>query len=269
VMTKRGLKLHGFWDNEAVMANLPGVTSSISKEQRYQAIDKTERKLVDELARAQPASWRLPAGIALKDYAEAWADDILPIAREAHERLRFVNVHAQLEEDRTVAAGNAYEKDTPDHVGYADWAARTVHEELHKAGWRLADVLSQALTSSPLRASSAPVAAPIPSQPASAESVSAPPAPSPPTAPTSPPSNSPFGDYPANYKEIVAAWMKANGFDVSNIDWQGEPKPADMPATGGGHLYGYLVIFNMPERATAKTRSVLIRDGAVIHNSGF
>ena len=63
--------------------------------------------------------------------------------------------------------------------------------------------------------------------------------------------------------------MKSNAFDASRIDWQGEPKPADMPAENGKHLSGYLVIFNAPDRAGVKTRSVLIRDGAIVSNSGF
>ena len=65
--------------------------------------------------------------------------------------------------------------------------------------------------------------------------------------------------------------MKANAIDSSKIDWQGEPKPADLPGVSGRHLYGYLVIFNTPasNRAGAKTHSVLIRDGEVINASGF
>jgi hypothetical protein len=78
-----------------------------------------------------------------------------------------------------------------------------------------------------------------------------------------------FGAYPANYKDIVTAWMNANRFDASRIEWQGDPKPSELAARNGLRLSGYLVIFNTPDRAGAKTRSVLIRDGAVVNNSGF
>ena len=264
-MAKRGLKLHGFWDNEAVMANLPAMPLTASKEERYQAIEKAKRQLIDQLARQQPASWRLPANSALKDYGEAWANDILPVAREAHERLRFIGMHSQLEEDRTVAAGRAEGKNAPDGVAYADWAAKIVREELHKAGWRLADLLSQALTSTTTIATSVPVSTPIAPKASATEPIAVAPAP----AAMSPAATSPYGEYPANYREIVTAWMKANGFDASKIDWQGEPKPTEMPAGTGRHLSGYLVIFNAPEHSQPKTRSVLIRDGAVINNSGF
>jgi S1/P1 Nuclease len=141
------LKLHPFWDNEAVMANLPSLPSTISKEERSGKTENAKQKLINRLVREEPANWRLPPNVLLKDYPEVWADEILPIAREAHERLRFTNVHSQTDNGRAVAAGNAREKRASDHVGYADWAAKIVGEELHKAGWRLADVLNRALIS--------------------------------------------------------------------------------------------------------------------------
>jgi hypothetical protein len=96
--------------------------------------------------------------------AEAWADEILPIACEAHERLQFRNVHAQQEEDRVVAAGEADEKSEPDHISYRTWATGVVREELHKAGWRLADLLEKTLTSTSADVSS-PSIAPKPPPP--------------------------------------------------------------------------------------------------------
>jgi hypothetical protein len=260
-MAHQGLKLHGFWDHDAVMGNLPPLPLNISKEERYQKIEPAKRKIIDELASKEPGTWRLPASVLLKDYAEAWADEILPIAREAHERLQFRSVHSQLDQDRMVAAGIAQEKNAPDHIAYADWSAKIVREELHKAGWRLADLLKQTLTSTSIAAEAAPIPPePIPAQPAT-------PAATP--SPTIATFSSTYGDYPANYKEIVAAWMKANRLDASLIDWQGNPKPSELAAGNGRRLSGYLVIFNTPDRAGAKTRSVLIRDGAAVSSSGF
>ena len=165
-MTHRALKLHPFWDNEAVMANLPSLPFTMSKEERYEKTERAKRRLIDRFTREEPTNWRLPRNVALKNYAEVWADEILPIAREAHERLRFTNVHAQHEENRVVAAGVAREKSSPDHVAYADWAAKIVREELHKAGWRLADLLKQALTSTITNATSAAIPPePIPAEP--------------------------------------------------------------------------------------------------------
>jgi hypothetical protein len=155
-MAHRGLKLHGFWDYDAVMHNLPPLSPTLSKEHRYQKIDQAKRNLIDRFAKEEPQNWRAPANVALKNYGEFWADDILPVAREAHERLQFINVHQTVDQERTVMAGDAREKNAPDHVGYADWSAKTVREELHKAGWRLADLLTQAVTSTSTVAPSAP-----------------------------------------------------------------------------------------------------------------
>src|SRR5437763_801519 len=160
-MGKRGLKLHGFWDNDAVMTNLPPLPADLSREERFKLIEPAKHKIIDRFAKEQPKNWRAPTNVALKNYGEFWAGDILPVAREAHERLQFVNVHETVDQERTVMAGDAREKNMPDRVGYADWSARIVRDELHKGGWRLADLLSQAVTST----SSVPAVAPIPPEP--------------------------------------------------------------------------------------------------------
>jgi S1/P1 Nuclease len=140
---RRGLKLHGFWDNEAVMSNLPAVPADLSREERFKLIEPAKQKIIDRFAKEQPKSWRGPANIAPKNYGEFWADEILPIAREAHERLRFSHVHETIDQGRAVMAGDARERNALDHVPYADWAGTIVYGELHKAGWRLADLLTQ------------------------------------------------------------------------------------------------------------------------------
>jgi hypothetical protein len=147
-------KLHGFWDNDAVNALFSEVPNALPKTERQQQIDPAKKQLVHEMATHEPEAWRMPTNIAIANYAEAWADEILPIACEAHERLQFRNVHAQQEEDRVVAAGEADEKSEPDHISYRTWATGVVREELHKAGWRLADLLEKTLTSTSANVSS-------------------------------------------------------------------------------------------------------------------
>ncbi len=142
---KRAPKFHGFWDNDTVLANLPLLPETMPKEERREKTDAAKAALVHDFATHEPKNWRLAPDVALKDYSEGWANDILPIAREAHERLTFRNVAPLQEEDRVVAAGFADEKKSPDGVSYYDWSARVVRDELHKAGWRLADLLEQAL----------------------------------------------------------------------------------------------------------------------------
>jgi len=173
-MAHRPLKLHGFWDFDAVMHNLPPLSPTLSKEERYQKIDQAKRQLIDRLAKEQPQNWRAPANVALKNYAEFWADDIMPVAREAHERLQFINVHQTVDQERTVMAGDAREKNTRDNVGYADWSAKIVLEELHKAGWRLADLLQQAVTSTSTSSAAPVVSESVQSVPNKAEPSAAP-----------------------------------------------------------------------------------------------
>jgi hypothetical protein len=50
-----------------------------------------------------------------------------------------------LDGDRVVATGEAIEKTAPDQTLYRTWATGVVRDELHKAGWRLADLLQKIL----------------------------------------------------------------------------------------------------------------------------
>jgi hypothetical protein len=139
----RKKKLHAFWDYDAVNALFPQVPIRGRKRELEAQIKPLKEQLVHELATDEPTNWRMPANMDVTNYAEAWANEILPIAREAHERLQFIHVHPQPEKDRFLAAGEATEKPQPDQIGYRAWAANIVREEMHKAGWRLADLLQK------------------------------------------------------------------------------------------------------------------------------
>ncbi|HVF71732.1 MAG TPA: S1/P1 nuclease [Chthoniobacterales bacterium] len=142
---KRPPKFHGFWDNDTVMANLPVLPEDMPKEERREKTNAAKAGLVRELATNEPKGWRLRPSIPLKDYAETWANEMLPLAREAHDRLTFRNIAPRQEEDHVVAAGFADEKKNASGPSYYDWSARVVRDQMQKAGWRLADVLEQAL----------------------------------------------------------------------------------------------------------------------------
>ena len=164
-------KLHGYWDNDPVVALLPGSSNAITKDERKSNNDAAMQTLVQKLAKEEPKDWRLPASLKLTDYPEALANDILPIAREAHERLQFQNVHGVVEGDETVASGSATEK--PNATTYNDWSANVVRNELHKAGWRLADLLEK-LLQAPGTKSSLAATAPAATATVTPESNSAP-----------------------------------------------------------------------------------------------
>jgi hypothetical protein len=138
-------KFHAFWDYDAVNALFPAALSTLRKREFLAEIEPLKRELVHEMVIHEPANWRMPAHLDINNYAEAWADEILLIAREAYSRLQFTDVHPQQEEGRIVAAGQAVEKTTADQMNYRAWAPDVVRQELHKAGWRLAELLEKLL----------------------------------------------------------------------------------------------------------------------------
>jgi hypothetical protein len=145
---RRGIhkkKFHGFWDYDAVNALFLQTPDTLRKDELQTLIEPHKRELVHEMATQEPNNWRMSRNVPVDIYAETWADEILPIAREAHARLEFTNVHPQQDEDRTVAAGEAIEKPTADQKNYRAWATDVVRRELHTAGWRLADLLERIL----------------------------------------------------------------------------------------------------------------------------
>jgi hypothetical protein len=85
-----------------------------------------------------------------------------------------------------------------------------------------------------------------------------------------------YGQFPTNYKELVAKWLETQLNDASSahIEWNGEPKPANL-GTQDKPLYGYQVDFKINARnrfgtyTGMQSHGVLIRDGQVIKGLGF
>jgi hypothetical protein len=84
------------------------------------------------------------------------------------------------------------------------------------------------------------------------------------------------GPFPKNYKEIVWNWMQGMLLDADSakIEWQSEPKPADL-GKNGEHIYGWLVEFRVNSRnrfgqyTGKQSHGALIRDDRVIKGTGF
>ena len=145
---RRGIrrkKFHGFWDNDAVNALLLQSPPWLPKKELAAEIDPLKRQVIHEMATHEPRNWQMPSNVSIDSYAEIWADEILPIAQEAHVRLEFRNVKPLLDNGLVVAAGEAIEKPAPNQTLYRAWATDVVRDELHKAGWRLADLLQKIL----------------------------------------------------------------------------------------------------------------------------
>jgi hypothetical protein len=145
---RRGIhkkKFHGFWDYDSVNALFLREPGTLRKDEMQTLIEPHKRELIHQMATHEPNNWRMPPNILVDSYAEIWADEILPIAREAYARVEFTDAHPQREGDRIVAAGQAVEKPAADHGLYRVWATNVVRDELHKAGWRFADLLEKIL----------------------------------------------------------------------------------------------------------------------------
>jgi hypothetical protein len=120
-------KFHGYWDSQTV-TNAFGTMA-----------DTTVAK---QLAGREPQGWRLSGGV--ETWAEQLANEIMPLAREAHTRLLFKNIRVKSDEP-DILGGRAEERKKPGEKFYAIWASEVVKEEIHKAGWRLAALLEEVL----------------------------------------------------------------------------------------------------------------------------
>jgi hypothetical protein len=132
--------LHHYWDNQTVTTAFELVRMEVNP--AHPATVKTS-DIAHHFATQEPANWKLGSQVNVKDWSEKWADEILPVAQEAHERLEFSGVHENAMSH--VANGFANEKPMAGGKSYKDWAGSIVKVELHRAGWRLADLLESAL----------------------------------------------------------------------------------------------------------------------------
>lgn len=96
-------------------------------------------------------------------------------------------------------------------------------------------------------------------------------------AQTVPPVSAGYGNYPANYKELVTAWLNTSLADPRSmqIKWLSEPRPGDLVVGKGQKVSGFLVDFTVNARNIFGTytgpqkHSALIRDGQVVTATGF
>jgi hypothetical protein len=101
--------------------------------------------------------------------------------------------------------------------------------------------------------------------------------PKPPTPPPEYPDDPVYGEYPVKYKDIIMDWLYRHLHDPlsAKVEWQTEPKRADLPGPNGRKLHGYLVLFTVNARnqfgtATGKqTHGALIHNDTIIRMTGF
>ena len=122
---------HSYWDGQTVQ-NAFGKANDLT--------------IAKGLARKEPTNWKLTG--AVDTWAEQLANEIIPIAREAHTMLEFTNIKitaGSTPGKDDIKSGRASEKTKSGGMFYANWAAATVKTEIHKGGWRLAALLEEIL----------------------------------------------------------------------------------------------------------------------------
>jgi hypothetical protein len=130
---------HAFWDLDTVRNLVMGTPDELRTEQRNAVYEPAKEKLITDFVMTEPKNWRTTGEV--KTWAEQWANEILPLAREAHTRVQFIHVHQEERDGNVFAKGEAREIGS----GYREWSRGVVGDELHKAGWRLAELLERSL----------------------------------------------------------------------------------------------------------------------------
>jgi hypothetical protein len=120
-------KLHGYWDSQTVDNAFGKVANA---------------KVALQLTQKAPAKWKLTGDP--ETWAEQMANDILPAALQAHQRLEFrsINIPAS---GTDIESGQAREKKKTGGASYSGWAAGVVRKEIQIGGWRLAALLEEVL----------------------------------------------------------------------------------------------------------------------------
>ncbi len=120
-------KFHGYWDGQTV-TNAFGSTQNST--------------VANKLANKEPANWQLTGEV--EGWAEQMANEIMPLARNAHRRLKYSAIKIKAGNPE-ITSGRAEERKKSGGKFYAIWAAENVKDEVHKGGWRLAALLEQTL----------------------------------------------------------------------------------------------------------------------------
>ena len=92
-----------------------------------------------------------------------------------------------------------------------------------------------------------------------------------------PPAGAVYGAYPANYQEIITAWLNSSLVDSKGVQikWLSEPRPGELDVGKGRKVAGFLVDFSVNARnifgtyTGSQKHTALIRDGQVVTATGF
>ena len=77
------------------------------------------------------------------DWSEVWANEILPVAKEAYERLDFTQLKPESQGGKPPIISGVSVERPGEKPPYANWAVGVVRVELEKGGYRLAAMLDK------------------------------------------------------------------------------------------------------------------------------
>jgi hypothetical protein len=91
------------------------------------------------------------------------------------------------------------------------------------------------------------------------------------------PAGTVYGAYPANYQEIITAWLNSSLVDPKSVQikWLGEPRRGELDVGKSQKVAGFLVDFSVNARnifgtyTGSQKHTALIRDGQVVTATGF
>jgi hypothetical protein len=120
-------QLHKLWDNDAVERAMRNANAD------------SIQKFASVIVASPPSGWQTSGDATT--WSRRWADEILPLAREAHNRIT-INVPG-VDQDDSHKVECRWNIDLK--PGYDEWAAERVREQLAKAGFRLVAMLRASL----------------------------------------------------------------------------------------------------------------------------
>ncbi len=135
------IPLHAFWDENAVEAAVRKIKGAVAGAGATGAT-LTSQEIDDLLVKAAPSGAPLDKGVPLLDLSTAWANEILPMAAEAHVALKITTLPKPEKLGEFMVRWDATEK--PGTPPYVDFAGNVISKSIHRAGWRLAELLQNA-----------------------------------------------------------------------------------------------------------------------------
>jgi hypothetical protein len=131
--------LHAYWDGESVKAAISKIKTAAGST----GSQLSAQEIRDHFVTKKPTGHPLDDGVALKDLSTTWANEIMPTAKEAHERLKYAVLNPHVISGKYEFFWSAEVK--PGNGSYREWAGDVVDTSIHKAGWRLATLLEKAM----------------------------------------------------------------------------------------------------------------------------